>query len=213
MHLTDLRNADVLFTDVGTRAAEAAALALAEAGARVWLVSARSERLHEVVDRVVAVGGHVDFRVMDLSSLDEVADLVVDVRAKAPRLRAVVDTGGPLTVEGLDALARGMEPGLSAEGGALLLLSEGTSVPRVSAELVDHLRRRSVAVHALLGGADPPEKWGDVVQYLSRLSGDAFVGSFEDDALARALSTHGEEYVAAHLGELAGPLPLLHSSS
>lgn len=212
MKRTDLQHADVLVTDVDTPGGEAVALALAGAGARVWTVSGRAERLHAVVDRIVAEGGRVDFRVMDLSVVDEVEDLVVDIRAKAPRLRVVVDTGSTLTDEGLEVLIRGLDPVLSAEGGAVILLHGDVPAPRVSARLIEELGQRSVSVNALTTGSDDDVEARAAATYLARLTGEPTGRVFDLDHLSRALSTQGEEYVSAHFGELAEVLPLLSPS-
>lgn len=115
---------------------------LAEAGARVWMVAEIADELHEAVSEVVADGGKVEFRVVDLADRSAVSELVIDIRSKTPRLEVLVNNAAvleraPLTEMDLSLwdttlavnltapmmLCQGLLPGLLRGGGSIINVS------------------------------------------------------------------------------------------
>jgi NAD(P)-dependent dehydrogenase (short-subunit alcohol dehydrogenase family) len=73
---------------------EAAAVALAREGYRVLVVGRDAARGADVVRRAQAAGGEAEFLTADLFSLDDVARLAREIRARAPRLDVLVNNAG-----------------------------------------------------------------------------------------------------------------------
>ncbi len=72
----DLRGRRILLTGASSGIGAVAAQKLAAEGATVICVARREALLSDVVDRIIAAGGHATFRGADLSDLEQVDDLV-----------------------------------------------------------------------------------------------------------------------------------------
>ena len=203
MDSADIERSDVVVIGAGSGLGLAFARACAARGARLWMIDGDPELLHDAVDQIVLLGGRVDFRVADLEDPDEVQDLVIDVRAKTPRLEVLFVAGASSTSADL---VRGLAPGL-VRGGASVLFTEGGQTVRD--EILDAVGEPSVSVNALhlMGDAtvDDPEGAAAFL-FLAGLRGELRGLDFEIRRLARALSSHGEEYVRSNAASLAQPL-------
>jgi len=70
------------------------ALALARAGASVFLVARREERLREVVAEIAAAGGEAAYHVADVRSLPALFDLVDVLLARDKKLHILINNAG-----------------------------------------------------------------------------------------------------------------------
>ncbi len=144
---SSLRGVDAVVTGASRGLGLGFARVLAAAGARVWMTSELESELHQAADQVVAEGGAVEVRVVDLLDRDEVADFAIDVRAKASRLRAVVNaaailefvSGREMTADHWDRtiainltapmlLTRDLLPGLARDGGSIINVSSRAGI-------------------------------------------------------------------------------------
>jgi NAD(P)-dependent dehydrogenase (short-subunit alcohol dehydrogenase family) len=84
----------VLLTGASSGLGRAFAVALAGAGARVFLVARREEKLREVVREITEAGGDAAYHVLDLRSVPALYDLVDVVLSRYRRLDVLVNNAG-----------------------------------------------------------------------------------------------------------------------
>jgi len=96
-----------LVTGASSGLGRAFSLALAAAGAKVFLVARREERLREVVEQIAAAGGEAAYHVADLRVIPSLFDLVDVLLARFKRLDVLVNNAGLGYRAALPELARG----------------------------------------------------------------------------------------------------------
>ncbi len=84
----------VVITGASGGIGEAAALLLAERGARVVLGARRADRLDDIVDRVRRNGGEASSRAVDVTARGDVAQLVADACNRFGRLDVMINNAG-----------------------------------------------------------------------------------------------------------------------
>jgi len=89
-----LRDKVVLLTGGSSGLGRAFALALGKAGAKVFLVARREDKLKEVVQEVAAQGGEAAYHVCDLRVVPSLYDLVDVVLARHRRLDVLINNAG-----------------------------------------------------------------------------------------------------------------------
>lgn len=80
--MSSLSGQVVVITGASSGIGEATAVMLASEGAKVMLGARREDRLKEIADRIISAGGTVDFKVTDVTSKQQVEDLVAYTREK-----------------------------------------------------------------------------------------------------------------------------------
>lgn len=160
------------------------------------MIDADADRLHGLVDEVVRSGGAVDFRIASANETTEAEDLVVDLRAKMPRLEVLV-LGEPLA-EGTLALVHGLRPALERGGGSVVALSSEGAV-----DLLDVLPDRAVSVNAATGVGDAAH---EALGFLVGLRGEVRGYTFDVERLDRALRTDGFDSVCSDPSRFGSPL-------
>ena len=83
-----------LLTGASSGLGKGFALALAAAGARVFLVARREEKLREVVQEITQSGGEAAYHVVDLRSVPALYDLVDVVLSRYKRLDILINNAG-----------------------------------------------------------------------------------------------------------------------
>ncbi len=84
----------VLLTGASSGLGKGFALALAAAGARVFLVARREEKLREVVQEITQAGGDAAYHVVDLRSVPALYDLVDVLLSRYRRLDILINNAG-----------------------------------------------------------------------------------------------------------------------
>lgn len=203
--LVSLDSVDVVVIGADSRAGRSAAVACAAAGARLWAISTDPAGLHETVDEVVRAGGKVDFRVCDLTDESELRSLVLDLRAKTPRLEVIIDATGldfPRAV-----LFEGFRRTLAAAEGSVVVLREQGQGGSSFGDL-DQDPRAPVPIHEVCARHDG--EWGEApptnaVVFLTRVRGGTYPYPFDATSLGRSVSEIGPEAVLSQLGAGASP--------
>jgi NAD(P)-dependent dehydrogenase (short-subunit alcohol dehydrogenase family) len=108
-----------LLTGASSGLGKGFALALAAAGARVFLVARREEKLREVVQEIAAAGGEAAYHVVDLRSVPALYDLVDVLLSRYKRLDILVNNAGlgfrsPLLETRRSEIAEMLETNLSS---------------------------------------------------------------------------------------------------
>lgn len=187
------------------------------------MIDRDAHRLHEAVDEVVRMGGDVDFRVANVDEVAGAEELVVDLRAKSPRLEVLILGDAPS--DGSLALARGFRPGLTREGGSVVYLAPGGGRHGIGGwltKLDDLFPEPSVSVNSvrwdggstggLEGGAEQGEgEVGVAMRCLASLRGEVRGYDFEVGAVARAVETTPVDEVFARLVEIGRRFPDEHA--
>jgi NAD(P)-dependent dehydrogenase (short-subunit alcohol dehydrogenase family) len=83
-----------LLTGASSGLGKGFALALAAAGAKVFLVARREEKLREVVQEITQAGGEAAYHVVDLRSVPALYDLVDVLLSRFKRLDILVNNAG-----------------------------------------------------------------------------------------------------------------------
>jgi 3-oxoacyl-[acyl-carrier protein] reductase len=89
-----LENKVALITGASSGQGRAFALALAGAGAKVFLVARREDRLREVVEEISAAGGEAAYHVADVRVVPALYDLVDVLLARYKRLDVLINNAG-----------------------------------------------------------------------------------------------------------------------
>jgi len=91
---SSLRGKIALVTGASSGLGRSFALALAEAGAKVFLAARREEKLREVVDEIQRAGGEAAYHVVDVRVVPALYDLVDVLLARFKRLDILVNNAG-----------------------------------------------------------------------------------------------------------------------
>ncbi|MGE5414574.1 MAG: SDR family oxidoreductase [Syntrophomonadaceae bacterium] len=91
---SSLRGKVALVTGASSGLGRAFALALAEAGAKVFLAARREEKLREVVEEIARAGGEAAYHVVDVRTVPALYDLVDVLLARFRRLDVLVNNAG-----------------------------------------------------------------------------------------------------------------------
>jgi len=91
---SSLRGKVALVTGASSGLGRSFALALAEAGAKVFLAARREEKLREVVDEIQRAGGEAAYHVIDVRVVPALYDLVDVLLARFKRLDILVNNAG-----------------------------------------------------------------------------------------------------------------------
>src|SRR5215470_4111079 len=83
-----------LITGASSGVGRGFASALARAGASVFLVARREEKLHEAVAEITAAGGEAAYHVLDVRSVPALYDLVDVVLARYKKLHILINNAG-----------------------------------------------------------------------------------------------------------------------
>jgi NAD(P)-dependent dehydrogenase (short-subunit alcohol dehydrogenase family) len=89
-----LENKVALITGASSGQGRAFALALAGAGAKVFLVARREDRLRDVVEEIAAAGGEAAYHVADVRVVPALYDLVDVLLARYKRLDVLINNAG-----------------------------------------------------------------------------------------------------------------------
>lgn len=89
-----LRGRVALITGASSGLGRAFARALGRAGASVFLVARREERLRETVDEIVADGGEASYHVTDVRSIPALYDLIDVLLARFKKLHVLINNAG-----------------------------------------------------------------------------------------------------------------------
>jgi NADP-dependent 3-hydroxy acid dehydrogenase YdfG len=92
--LDDLKGKVALVTGASSGQGRAFARALAAAGASVFAVARREERLRSLVDEIAAAGGETAYHVVDVRNVPSLYDLVDVVLARYKKLHILVNAAG-----------------------------------------------------------------------------------------------------------------------
>ncbi|HVQ55068.1 MAG TPA: SDR family oxidoreductase [Thermoanaerobaculia bacterium] len=108
-----------LLTGASSGLGKGFALALAAAGAKVFLVARREEKLREVVQEITQAGGEAAYHVVDLRSVPALYDLVDVLLSRFKRLDILVNNAGlgfraPLLETRRSEIAEMLETNLSS---------------------------------------------------------------------------------------------------
>jgi NAD(P)-dependent dehydrogenase (short-subunit alcohol dehydrogenase family) len=108
-----------LLTGASSGLGKGFALALAAAGAKVFLVARREEKLREVVQEITQAGGEAAYHVVDLRSVPALYDLVDVLLSRYKRLDILVNNAGlgfrsPLLETRRSEIAEMLETNLSS---------------------------------------------------------------------------------------------------
>jgi NAD(P)-dependent dehydrogenase (short-subunit alcohol dehydrogenase family) len=108
-----------LLTGASSGLGKGFALALAAAGAKVFLVARREEKLREVVEEIARAGGEAAYHVVDLRSVPALYDLVDVVLSRYKRIDILVNNAGlgfraPLLETRRSEIAEMLETNLSS---------------------------------------------------------------------------------------------------
>lgn len=226
MTLSSLDGADAVVTGASHGLGYTFARSLAEAGARVWMVAEVADELHDAVREIVAGGGRVEFRVVDLSALSAITELVIDIRSKAPRLEVLVndavflkraartDTDRSVEDSALAAstvpmvLCQGLLPGLLRGGGSIINLSSGTGREPFTQLLAGDLSGTSISVNSVEDALHPEGDHGEdaldlapAVRFVSSLRGQPSGAHLDLHEMTRTLEAHGAEYLLRALSK------------
>lgn len=218
MTLASLEDVDAVVTGAERGLGLAFARALAAGGARVWMISEDADLLHPAVSSVVEEGGKVEFRVVDFGDRADVDALVIDIRAKTPRLEVLGDFGpAPL---GRAILLEGLLPGLRRGGGSVVYeesvpLHPGLDSPisfnsvTVPADVLERDAATATAATTATATATPATiapataaTIGPAIRFVCGLRGEITGRHLELTDLARRLADTGPE---ALRGALLGP--------
>src|SRR5215470_5597063 len=91
---SSLRGKVALVTGASSGLGRAFALALAEAGAKVFLAARREEKLREVVEEIHRAGGEAAYHVVDVRVVPSLYDLVDVLLARFKRLDVLINNAG-----------------------------------------------------------------------------------------------------------------------
>lgn len=94
----------VVVTGASSGIGEAAALELGKRGATVVCCARRQERLHDLVERIVAAGGKAISRQCDVTKRDQVDAVVAAAMDTFGRVDALVNNAGVMPISHMDAL-------------------------------------------------------------------------------------------------------------
>jgi 3-oxoacyl-[acyl-carrier protein] reductase len=94
MTVQSLRGKVALVTGASSGLGRAFALALAEAGARVFLAARREEKLREVVQEIAQQGGEGAYHVVDVRVVPSLYDLVDVLLSRYKRLDILINNAG-----------------------------------------------------------------------------------------------------------------------
>jgi NADP-dependent 3-hydroxy acid dehydrogenase YdfG len=102
--MSTLTDQVVIVTGASSGIGEATARELGRRGARVVCCARRAERLHELVEAIVAGGGHAIARRCDVTKRDEVEGVVAGAIDTWGRIDGLVNNAGVMPISHIDAL-------------------------------------------------------------------------------------------------------------
>ena len=96
----------IAITGASSGIGEAAALLLAERGAKVVLGARRTDRLEKLAKAIEAKGGQARFRALDVTSLEDTQAFIDFAKAEFGTVDVIVNNAGVMPLSRLDALKR-----------------------------------------------------------------------------------------------------------
>lgn len=104
--MTELTNKTIVITGASSGIGEAAALLLAERGAKLVLGARRTDRLETLARTINEKGGSARFRALDVTSLEDTQAFVDFAKAEFGTLDVIVNNAGVMPLSPLAALKR-----------------------------------------------------------------------------------------------------------
>ncbi len=102
--MENLKDKTIIITGASSGIGEATALNLAQAGMRVMCAARREDRLKDLCARIKAAGGAAEYRVVDVTSLEEMKRLAQDTLAAFGQIDAIFNNAGLMPVSYLASL-------------------------------------------------------------------------------------------------------------
>lgn len=202
--LTTLDGIDAVVTGASSGHGLAFAEVLADAGARVWMVADAADELHEAVSRIVARGGKVEFRVVDLTDPASVAELVIDIRSKTPRLEVLVN-GASDDLDAVTTLSRGLLPGLRRAGGSVVNVSTDPRIEGFTRDLAAETIGAAISVNSVARGlsTEEPMELAENLRFLCTLRGQLSGRHLEMTEVTRQRTDGGLDTLFSRLDDEA----------